>query len=70
MILKSNIAASLSAACIITASMPLSSFAESGTGAGTGQQQTSTVPALSSGAFSGGYSASSDKIVKSERAIQ
>lgn len=64
--LKSKIAASLIAACIITASMPLSSFAESGTGAGTGQQQTSTVPALSSGAFSGGYSASSDKIVKSE----
>lgn len=70
--LKSKIAASLIAACIITASMPLSSFAESGTGTGTGtgtgngQQQTSTTPALSGGAFSGGYSASSDKIEKSE----
>ena len=62
--LKSKIAASLIAACLITASMPLSSFAEGGTG--TGQQQTTNAPALSSGAFSGGYSSSSDKIVKSE----
>lgn len=64
--LKSKIAASLIAACIITASMPLSSFAESGTGAGTGQQQTSTGPALSSGAFSGGYISSANEITKTE----
>lgn len=65
--LKSKIAASLIAACIITASMPLGSFAESGSSAGTDSgQQTPSEPALSSGAFSGGYSASSDKIVKSE----